>query len=254
MNTRAPQKPPSPTRTSRQRHLPQRRWYHRWHRAMGITAAAAIVYLALTGLPLMFGATLQLGRMPVTATWVLNWYGLQAPAQAMASAGLVHLGDMLFDASGKLASLPGFAGSVESRGMIVAAGTDRVLLLDPSTRTLVDTLTVSPTILRLGQYPDGLVLETTHSVMLSDREITGFEPATAAPPATRWAEVVPLGGTANDAARDAFRAELLTAERWLQDLHSGRFFGPVGIVVVDLAALALLALAGTGLILWWRRR
>ena len=45
---------------------------------------------------------------------------------------------------------------------------------------------------------------------------------------------------------------MLTAERWLQDLHSGRFFGTPGVVIVDVASLLMLILAGTGLMLWWR--
>lgn len=255
MNTRARQKPHSPTQTRRLRYRPRRRrlWYQRWHRAMGVTAAAAVAYLALTGLPLMFGAALELGRTPVTAGWVLDWYGLQAPAQATASAGFVHLGDTLFDHSGALAPLPGFVGVVEVHGMIVAGGTDRILLLDPAARTVLDTLTVAGKILRLGQDEDRVILETTTSFLRSDPMIARFE-ATSASPDTQWANLVTLTGPANDAARQAFRSQLLTLERWLQDLHSGRFFGTAGIVVVDLAALALLALAVTGLIMWWRSR
>jgi len=47
---------------------------------------------------------------------------------------------------------------------------------------------------------------------------------------------------------------LLSIERWLQDLHSGRFFGTIGIVVLDIASALLLILAVTGLIIWWRSR
>lgn len=39
----------------------------------------------------------------------------------------------------------------------------------------------------------------------------------------------------------------LTWERLLLDLHSGRLFGPVGVLVVDLAGLLMLVLALTGL-------
>jgi uncharacterized iron-regulated membrane protein len=47
---------------------------------------------------------------------------------------------------------------------------------------------------------------------------------------------------------------MLSTERWLQDLHSGRFFGTFGVLTVDLASALLLILAGTGLVLWWRYR
>ena len=41
-------------------------------------------------------------------------------------------------------------------------------------------------------------------------------------------------------------------ERVLLDFHSGRIFGPVGIVVYDLLALMVLVLSISGLIIWVR--
>ncbi len=43
-------------------------------------------------------------------------------------------------------------------------------------------------------------------------------------------------------------------ERVLLDLHSGRIFGPVGVLVYDLLALALGFLSISGLLLWFRGR
>jgi len=40
----------------------------------------------------------------------------------------------------------------------------------------------------------------------------------------------------------------------LLDLHSGRIFGPVGVLVYDLLALTLGFLAISGLVLWFRGR
>jgi len=43
-------------------------------------------------------------------------------------------------------------------------------------------------------------------------------------------------------------------ERLLLDFHSGRIFGPVGVLVYDLLALAVGFMAISGLVLWFRGR
>ncbi len=72
--------------------------------------------------------------------------------------------------------------------------------------------------------------------------------------AITWAAVKPLSASESEPFRTAYRSRLLSIERWLQDLHSGRFFGTIGIIVLDIASALLLILAVTGLIIWWRSR
>ena len=52
----------------------------------------------------------------------------------------------------------------------------------------------------------------------------------------------------------AYRGSGVPLHRIVADLHSGRFMGPVGPYVMDAAALTLILLAGSGFILWRRRR
>ena len=55
----------------------------------------------------------------------------------------------------------------------------------------------------------------------------------------------------NSVPEDAFSyPETLTLDRVILDIHTGRFFGDVGRIAVDLAALALLLLSFTGVCLW----
>ena len=46
----------------------------------------------------------------------------------------------------------------------------------------------------------------------------------------------------------------LSLDRLLLDLHSGRLFGKTGVYLMDAAAIGLLLLSITGLIVWLRRR
>ena len=51
---------------------------------------------------------------------------------------------------------------------------------------------------------------------------------------------------------DAYSGSPLSYERVLLDLHSGRIFGRVGVLVVDAAAVALLLLALSGFYMWFK--
>ena len=55
----------------------------------------------------------------------------------------------------------------------------------------------------------------------------------------------------NAVSDDAFSyPETLTLDRVILDLHTGRFFGTAGRIIMDLAAVAMLLLAFTGIRLW----
>ena len=47
---------------------------------------------------------------------------------------------------------------------------------------------------------------------------------------------------------------IITLERLVIDIHSGRFFGISGVVMTDLAAVAILFLAFSGVCAWFKKR
>ena len=47
---------------------------------------------------------------------------------------------------------------------------------------------------------------------------------------------------------------IITLERVVIDIHSGRFFGLSGVVITDLAAIAILFLAFSGVYTWFKKR
>ena len=68
-------------------------------------------------------------------------------------------------------------------------------------------------------------------------------------------KAVSAGNIDNDLGRyiqkDSLK-RIITWERFMQDLHSGRFFGQAGIYFMDIISLLLLVLAVTGIMLWSR--
>jgi hypothetical protein len=225
---------------------------HRWHRLAGISAAAFLIFLTATGLPLQFTDRLDLGSRHVGAGWILDWYGLEAPGDVLVSAGVAALGDRLFMESGEpIAPLSGFAGAVRLDGLLIVAGVSDVLLLDAADGTLIDRFRLERNIRRIGIAGDVPVLDTTAGRLAADAGLVNWVAAPGRLEAD-WAAPEPAPGALADDVRRQVRSGLLSLERLLQDLHSGRAFGTVGILVVDVASALLLFLSISGLIMWWR--
>lgn len=226
---------------------------YRWHRRAGVSAALVLVYLLATGLPLQFSGAFDLGQRHVNADVVLDWYGLEAPGDSRTSAGLVSVGEGLFADGQRIATLDGFRGALGDQGLLLAAGSGEVLLLEPDTWRTVDRFRLDARINRIGRWNGRVVLDTSSGVLGTDPDLLSWTPLSVPGGANvDWVALqVPDTGEA-DAYRRQFRGQMLTVERLLQDLHSGRAFGTIGIIVVDAATALLLFLSVSGLVMWWR--
>lgn len=54
-------------------------------------------------------------------------------------------------------------------------------------------------------------------------------------------------------SKAAYAKEILTVDKVILDIHTGRFFGKFGTLVMDASAIALLILSFTGIYMWYRR-
>ena len=106
----------------------------------------------------------------------------------------------------------------------------------------------------IGSLDDRIFLDTTQGLLGGDDLLMNWTRTSVSTDAIDWASTRTLSPAEALPYRERFRGRMLTVERWLQDLHGGRFFGTPGVIVVDVASLLMLILAGTGIALWWRSR
>lgn len=231
-----------------------RRRLHRWHRRAGVAAAGFLLFLLLTGVPLQFSGSLDLGSRYVAVDALLDWYGLEAPTAVLGDHGLVAVGDDLFTApSGAYTgSLRGFRGAVNVDGLTVAAGGRNVLLLAPGFDRPLDRFHLPADVQRIGRYRDRVAVETSDGILLADAEFVDWQTAAIEPSVVAWSR--PRPPPDGERYRQRFRHRMLTVERLLQDAHSGRLLGTAGVVLVDVAGVLLVFLAGSGLVMWQRTR
>jgi hypothetical protein len=109
-----------------------------------------------------------------------------------------------------------------------------------------------PVFTRLGVTGGALVLETESRLLRFDLE--HLNRVVLAVPDWQPALIEPLPAVLQPGLQAASVPASLNWQRLLQDLHAGRVFGWAGQWVMDLAALLLVVLALTGVVIWSRSR
>lgn len=239
----------------------------RWHRRLGAIAAVLVALLAITGVALNHTDELGLDRRHVTSGWLLDWYGVEAPVSGFGfDAGgreVTLLGDHLYvDRHFVGEPFISLHGAVEAGGLLAIAADGDVLLLtaDLDLVERLDRYAGVPAGLRnIGTTPDGkIAVRTEEGLWLADGQMLTWS-SIPEQPDVRWATPSPPSAELLAALRADFRRRMLSVERAVLDLHSGRLFGRAGPWVMDAAAVVMTILAVSGFWLWlagarWRRR
>jgi len=239
------------------------KFFWTWHRRFGIVAALLVLVLSVTGLALNHTESLRLDERFATAGWLLDWYGIEPPATGstcvMGDTRISLLGDQLYlDRH----ALPGrfgrLAGTVAAGGFLVVAVDGEVMIITPE-GDLVDRLGpesgVPPVIDGIGLGPDGSVLLRAGDEFFSSTvETLAWSRSAQVDEGTAWSVPAALPADELAALQADFLGRILPLERVLLDVHSGRIGGPIGMILMDGAAVLLLLLALSGTWLWFRRR
>lgn len=230
-----------------------------WHRWVGLVCAPLLLLLVITGLLLNHAGGLNLDRRWVNSAWLLSPYGLKAtaPEQGLQLGRhwlTVHQGRLYLDQQRLADDLDGALLAADLDPPLLAVATRQGLKLltldgEPVEQLASHELPVPVAAVDLDgermQISDGHRQFVSRDLGLSWQVETTVTVATTQP--------APLPESLAAAiAQDAIRDRISLA-RLLGDLHSGRWFGAVGVWVVDAIALLLCALALSGPWMWWRQ-
>lgn len=239
------------------------RQYWTWHRRFGIVVALLVVILATTGLALNHTDALRLDERFVGAGWLLDLYGIEAPREVVAYAAgesrVALVGDRLYlNGAARSGLYGGLVGAVSVDDLVVVAAGGEVLIFTRN-GDLVDRLgpesAVPDEIDAIGVHSDGsIVLTSDGRVYHASIQTLMWSAAASSGEGIRWSQPVALPSDELERLREDFRGQVLTWERVLLDVHSGRLAGGAGVLLMDAAAILLLLLAFTGTWLWFRRR
>lgn len=107
----------------------------RLHRTLGAGAAVFLVFMVISGIAINHSNSMGLDQRHATQAFLLSWYGLGEPEQidsfAVGNEWLSFAGSQLYLNGKPVSSLSNGVGAVSSNKLIIAAGSDELLLLDP---------------------------------------------------------------------------------------------------------------------------
>jgi len=226
------------------------RLLRRWHARIGFAAMLFFLILAVTGLALNHGPDLGLDGRFVHAEWLARWYGIKSePPRRVFRSGHHVLtaanGRWLLDGRISGEKLPQPIGLVELPEIFLVAS-DAALYAYRENGELIEKLGPgafpgSP-VRAIGSRARHIVLRTASGVFASADALT-WRPASER--SVRWSAPAELSISEQRAYAEAL-VPGISVEQLLLDLHSGRFAGRYGPLVVDLLALLLAILSLTG--------
>ena len=235
----------------------------RLHRFVGVLAALFTLWLAVSGILLQHAPGLGLHERFVTHPAVLAWYGVRIEADVRGyragTRDVVQLDERIFVGPHRLAlEDAALRGAIADGDDLVIALADGVLRVDADGRILdrAGELEGLPTpIERIGRAADGgIALAAAGGLSSLSPDFLEVAPLPApAAAALQWSVRGALAAP-DDATAAAYLDGVISVERLLADLHTGRLGGDIGPWLVDASAVALIVLALSGLWLFARTR
>lgn len=226
-------------------------------------SAVFVIFLSLSGILIHHSSRLGLDAQFTDSNWLLNWYGIEVQeievAYSADDSNIALLENSLYFNTAVLdGSYSQLAGMLQTEFGFLVLAQQQLLVLTPE-GAVIETLGavhgMPRAAQRLGKLPSANpVLETEDAVFIIDVENLDWLAFSGAIDEVLWSEPAVLDAMVDAEIKDAYATSLLSWERLMIDLHSGRIFGSLGVVLVDIMALLFVFMAITGIWIWSRRK
>lgn len=228
------------------------------HRRAGIAVVLFAIFLTVTGVLInhcnalgwdkhRLASAFWLNLYGVTPSGVVDGYPLSGHWLTQASDTLYFDEQVLAHCAAPLSGVVSLAGVDGNEEGGVALCQDGVVLFTPDGQ-LIERMPLSGASRQGLAVTAGVIVAHAGEGLVRLDTVTGAWATVASVPETLvWSHPEKLPAALSDALRFLNVPEDLTWERLLLDLHSGRLFGNIGVLVVDFMGLLMMSLALTGL-------
>lgn len=232
------------------------RLVYKLHRYIGLISALVLIMLAVTGIALNHTEELELDSHMIQSSTILDWYGITPPTRLKSFATQNHWltkinQTLYFDQSQLLKSKEKLIGAIESNELIVVALSDSLLVLSLQGEMIEQTSFSAIKRIGLSQNQH-IIVESEKGVFYSEDELLSWHKTQNK--SIVWSETKSLPKTFEQTLKTQFRTAILPMERVLLDMHSGRFFGTAGVIIVDISGFFLIILALSGCAIWLKHK
>ena len=232
------------------------RFLYKLHRYIGLSSAIVLLMLAVTGIALNHTDDLKLDSKMITSEAILDWYAIKSPENIKSFATKNHWISQInqqiyFDHSLLLKHEPHLLGAIETDDFIVAALNNSLLLLSLQGELIEQT--PLNTIEKIGlTNQQNIVIKSSKNISVSDDGLLSWHPHNGEQ--VYWSKITQAPESITYNLKNKFRSSILPLERVLLDLHSGRFFGTAGVIIVDISGVFLIILALSGCAIWLKHK
>tara|TARA_R110002095_G_scaffold45226_1_gene40662 strand:+ start:367 stop:1086 length:720 start_codon:yes stop_codon:yes gene_type:complete len=233
---------------------------HIWHRYVGVTISLLVIILSATGLLLNLSDPLKLNKSHISTAWLLNHYNI-----GNFSVTSFQTDNQLVSQASDFIYLNGqYALNLKESLVGVITLDDYIVLATHSSLVIIDN--EGQIVDEIGKYtglpenPLGIsmtqdghpVIRGVNTYWKGSAELSAWQPLEG--PHPKWIAPVVTPSKIDTRVQEHARSNEIHYERVLLDLHSGRLFGDWGQNIMSLAAILLLALAVTGIVIWLRKK
>jgi hypothetical protein len=237
-----------------------KRLFSKWHKRVGISAALFVVMLSLTGIALNHSDAWGLDESYLSAWLSQSVYGIEdAPTygvQLESEQGSIQVhfqaGQIYLNSEAAFACEQYLGASLMAQNYIVACA-ERIVWINSAEQILdqYDLYSGLPEMLSsLGDSLDPVCMRAqSQQIYCLDDDFN----LQAAPHGQPYSSLVLSPLSASDVPNN-LRSQSITLERFLLDMHAGRFFGRAGPLIMDAVAILFLLSALSGIFLWLKKR
>ena len=236
--------------------------YQAWHRVIGLVLTVFITGLAITGILLNHAGRLGLDDRYLDYDWLLQWYDIQPSEPPVSFAVNTDWlswfdGRLYFNDRELIRREESLAGVVEVGEMYIAVLESEILLLTPGGEVieiLAGVDGIPGQIKQSGRLGDEqIVINTAQGLFVSNAELESWQ-RLASPRGVEWSVPMQAPGELSATLLAAYRGQGLSMEKLILDLHSGRFFGSPGSLLLDVIAVLLVLSVISGLVMWYKKK
>lgn len=231
-----------------------------WHRRLGLSIFLLLIFLAISGFALNHSPALKLNKISLSNSWLLSWYGLEKPL----IKGFKLDDKWLYENGNNLLYVDRQAAAPCSAPLLSVANSANTLfaLCADSLHLLTENGQLLESFSQLDGLPvnaRGISTADNTLYLITDSAVLEFNPDSLAlkPAVIDPASLKAL--TAQQPVPESLEQQLenngpsISLETVILDLHSGRFFGQFGVLIMDIVGLLICILSITGLLAWINR-
>ena len=250
---------------AKQKDKKRKNLFRKWHRWIGFSGAVFLLNLAITGMLLNHSDDLKLQDSFISSNWLVNWYGIKAPATFNCVTSIVE-SDLLCQ-SGQQIIKNNVPIIKTTQPLIGLVPLDNLQYL--ATKNEIHVLTTDFQLVETLNYISGLphatsaigvvsfdgkktlAVKNKHSVWIYNQTENSWKPTEQSILSTNTFTAPPTPLLIR--LKSIYLANQISYLKLVQDIHSGRILSLSGKILTDLSGLIIILLSISGFIAWQKR-